>query len=203
MSDERVFLWFDAEFNTLELDDAVFLQVACMATNEALERLAPPETDVNLYVRIPEGTTLSPWVEEHLQPVLTRCRSAEAVSLEGVASAMDSYLDLVVGEKELPVMRRPVIAGNSVHNDWCLARRLLPSFVARCHYRLMDCSVMKQEWLGHFGGIAFDKDDVAAVRKNFPGLVHAEGAMQQHDAYYDVQASAAELAYYRSCLRRA
>ena len=116
---------------------------------------------------------------------------------------MEGYLDLVVGKGSLPVMERPVLAGNSVHNDWCLARRMLPDFVSRCHYRLMDCSVFKQEWVGYHGGAAFDKDDALQVKQYFPGLVHEAGAMQQHDAYYDVQASAAELGYYRSCLKRA
>jgi oligoribonuclease (3'-5' exoribonuclease) len=94
-----------------------------------------------------------------------------------------------------------VLAGNSVHADFLLARKFLPEFVARLNYRLLDVSSQKMEWKNYFQGEKFrKKGNPTLIKKYYPGKTKVEG--DKHDAYYDVQASIAELAFYRAHLKR-
>jgi oligoribonuclease len=93
---------------------------------------------------------------------------------------------------------RPVLAGNSVHNDWFLMRKFLPGFASRLHYRLLDVSTLKIQWMDAFGGEPFDKESIDQLNQYFPG--GGIDATNAHDALFDIKASIAELAYYRSSL---
>jgi oligoribonuclease (3'-5' exoribonuclease) len=88
------------------------------------------------------------------------------------------------------------MAGNSIHTDWMLARKFLPVFTGRLHYRLLDVSALKIQWLDLTDGAEFKKDDPKTVKKYFPEADLRR--LRRHDAYYDIVASAAELACYRS-----
>jgi oligoribonuclease (3'-5' exoribonuclease) len=97
------------------------------------------------------------------------------------------------------VQDRPVLAGNSIYADYFLARKYLRRFLSRLSYRLFDVTTMKLEWLFHYGEKKFEKlGKPEAIRKLYRGQDEILG--DKHDAYYDVQASIAELAYYRSRL---
>lgn len=195
------YLWYDLEFTSLDMERAELLQVALVITDANLKRLAPPERDLNLYVGVSPQQSLSPWVEENLGFVLAKCRGPEAVPVARVEAQLCATIDAVLGPPSPDIRARPVIAGNSVHADYYLSRRLLPRLLDRCHYRLLDVSVLKLQWHDWFGGDVFNKDDPKLVKQWFPGAALADDG-QAHDAYYDVQASIAELAYYRAQLRR-
>ena len=197
----NTYLWFDAEFTSTDLDRACFLQVACMATDSGLRRLVAPDEDINLAVALPAEAELSPWVLENIPEIVAASRAPEAVPVEEVDARLEAYLRHAVGPPAESIGDRPIIAGNSVHNDWCLARRLLPRFVAGCHYRILDVTSLKTQWLDHYGGEELDKEDAGTLRRWFPQL-HLPERSRTHDAYYDVQASAAELAYLRAGLTR-
>lgn len=190
------YLWFDTEFSTLDLDRAELLQVSMVITGPDLARVLPVERDLNLYVQVTSSTPLSPWVQEHIPNVLKHCRGENAIPAEELNDRICAYIDEAVGAPRKDIAERPVLAGNSLHADWLLARRLLPGLIERTHYRMLDVTSLKLQWQDAWGGEAFDKDDPAALRAELPGFVAQEGAAQ-HDAYYDVQASIAELAYYR------
>jgi oligoribonuclease len=160
-----------------------------------------PEEDLNLYIRLAPGERADPWVEENLPGVLDRCRAPEAVTTGEADEAMAALLDGIFGPPVKEVRSRPVIAGNSVHADWTLVRRLLPKLLDRVHYRLLDVTTVKLEWLRYWRGTGFDKENPAQVRRYFPGA-RLDGEIGPHDAYYDVQASIAELAYYRQRLQK-
>jgi len=193
------YVWFDAEFTSLELDQARLLQVAVILTDTHLRRLHPPEADLNLCIRLEEGESVSPWVAENLPSLVERCRTDEAVSLEEADRQIASMLDQYCGTDN-EMADRPVLAGNSVHNDWFLMRRFLPKFGSRLHYRLLDVSTLKIQWLDWIGGEPFDKENPAALNRYFP---EAEiSAANAHDALFDIKASIAELAFYRANLGR-
>ena len=97
--------------------------------------------------------------------------------------------------------RKPVLAGNSIHCDWYLARRFLPHFIRRLHYRHLDVTALKLQWRDWFKGGEFDKARTGLTAKFFAGPAGSVRG-RQHDAYYDVQASIAELNYYRKQLRK-
>jgi oligoribonuclease len=190
------YVWFDTEFTSLDLDHARLLQVSVMLTDKDLKRLTPPEEDLNLYVRVDEQVPLSPWVQKNLPELVKKCRSRSAVAVEEIDEKLTAMIDRWCGTPTKTIKKRPLMAGNSVHNDWILARRFLPTFVSRLHYRLLDVSTLKVQWLDLTDGQEFDKNDAQNVKKYFPEADLRR--LRQHDAYYDIVASAAELAYYRS-----
>ena len=193
------YVWFDTEYSDLNLERAHLLQVAAILTDADLQRLHPPEHDLKLYVRLPAEARVSPWVEENLPEVLRLCRSELAVEVAEVdrqlVELVDRHVTLPAGEDK----RRPILAGNSVHSDWFLARKYLPKFSALLHYRHLDVTALKLQWQDWFKGEEFAKDDPARLREFFPEAV-LSGADQRHDAYYDAQASIAELNFYRQRL---
>ncbi|OQW96780.1 MAG: hypothetical protein BWK77_03640 [Verrucomicrobia bacterium A1] len=191
-------VWFDTEYTSLDLGRARLLQVAMMITDGDLRRVGPPERDVRLAIRLPPSARLSPWVEENLKPLVARCRSADAVTAAEADRRLAAALDEALGPAPDSVTKRPVLAGNSVHADWWLARRFLPQFLGRLHYRQLDVTALKLEWLRRNPSFDFEKESGEIVRRHFPGALI--GPDERHDAYYDAQASAAELAFYRKHL---
>lgn len=192
------YVWFDAEFTSLDLDHAHLLQVAAIVTDTDLNRIAPIDADLNLCIRLEEGQQVSPWVEEHLSNLVGKCRSDDAVSLEEADRQLAALLDRYCGTPCEEMGLRPVLAGNSVHNDWHLLRRLLPQFGSRLHYRLLDVSSIKLQWQDWIAGEPFDKENAGLLNQYLPG-----GGIEQaqaHDALFDIKASIAELAFYRSKL---
>lgn len=198
ISKTAAYAWFDAEFTSLELEQARLLQVAVILTDTNLQRIAPSEADLNLCIRLEEGESVSPWVAENLSGLVDECRSEKAVSIheadQQIAALIDQYCPNPTGE----MSGRPILAGNSVHNDWFLMRRFLPEFGARLHYRLLDVSTVKIQWSDWAKQAAFDKENVELLNQYFPG--GGIGSANAHDALFDIKASIAELAYYRSKL---
>jgi oligoribonuclease len=195
------YLWLDTEFTGLDAERAALLQVALVATDTSLKRLTPPGRDLSLCIRLEPDTAISEWVEKNLADLLSRCRSPEAVTVAEADRRMAALVDELVGPPTREIKRRPVVAGNTVHMDMILARRFLPEFMRRIHYRLLDVSTLKVLWNDWFPGQEFDKDNLDMVRQNTPPdfVLPAAG---KHDAYYDIHASLAELSYYRKTLMR-
>jgi oligoribonuclease len=192
------YVWFDAEFTSLDLEQARLLQVAAIVTDTNLNRVAPPEADLNLCIRLEEGETVSPWVAENLPGLVEKCRSEEAVSVAEADRRLAALLDHHCGTPCEAMDQRPVLAGNSVHNDWFLVRRLLPVFGSQLHYRLLDVSTLKIQWQDWADGAPFDKENAELLNHYFPG--GGITAANAHDALFDIKASIAELAFYRSGL---
>lgn len=192
-------VWFDTEYTDLNLEGARILQIAATVTDPDLRRVRPAEEDLCMPVRLPEDAPVSPWVAEHLAPLLAACRGPEAVTMAGAEGALLGLLDrAAAAAAEGPV--EFVLAGNSVHADWWLARRDLPRFMARLHYRQLDVTAFKLEWRERKPAELFEKDNPDMVRAWFPDA-RLDGVVQ-HDAHYDIQASIAELAFYRARLLR-
>jgi oligoribonuclease len=191
------YVWFDTEYTSLDLESASLLQVAAFATDTQLNRLSPPEEDINFCVKLEPGTVLSPWIQKNLPKLVEKCRSEEALGLEEIDAKLSAYLDKFTGTPQTMIQKRPMMAGNSVHNDWFLARRFLPSFISRLHYRLQDVSSMKVEWILR-GGDELDKDNPQLLKKYYPQADVSQ--LRAHDAYFDIVASAAELGFYRQKL---
>jgi oligoribonuclease len=192
------YIWFDAEFTSLELDQARLLQVAVIITGPDLRRIAPPAADLNLCIRLEEGEAVSPWVAENLPGLVQQCRSSEAISLEEADRKIAALLDQYCGTPCAEIADRPILSGNSVHNDWFLMRRFLPEFGSRLHYRLLDVSTVKIQWQDWVEQQPFDKEDVGLLNQYFPG--GGIDTANAHDALFDIKASIAELSFYRSQL---
>jgi oligoribonuclease len=193
------YVWFDTEYSGLELESAHLLQVAVIVTDADLRRILPRDQDLKLYVRLPEGARVSPWILENMPDMLRICRSELAVDVAEVDARLADLvrrINIPGGEDK----RRPVLAGNSIHSDWFLARKYLPRFLSLLHYRHLDVTALKLQWQDWRQGPAFDKDDPEMMRTYLPEGGQAALDGKRHDAYYDVQASIAELNYYRSVM---
>ncbi len=194
---QAVYCWFDLEFTDLDPAKAAILQLALWLTDVDLRPLEPGDTGLNLVVQLPPDTPVSPWVAEHLADLLERCRSPAATPVGAVEQLCTQYLDRLLGPPVTDITLRPVLAGNSVHNDWRLAALHFPALLERLHYRLLDISTLKQQWLTWLGQPEFEKEDAALVKRWLP-FDHIDPAGQRHDAFYDILASIAELHFYRT-----
>jgi oligoribonuclease len=193
------YLWFDTEFTSLDPSQARLLQVALLVTDINLNRLTPPEDDLNICIALEDGAPVSGWVEENLADLLAQCRSDTAVPVAEADAQLAALVDKAVGPAAKDIADRPVLAGNAVHMDLLMARLFLPDFEKRLHYRLLDVSTLKLLWNDHHPGEAFEKDTAGAVAANLPdGIAPPTG--EAHDAYYDIHASLAEMNYYRGRL---
>lgn len=190
----NIYLWFDTEFTTLDLENARLLQVALIMTDSSLERIAGPEDDINLFVKLGTGVEPSGWVRENLSDLLEYCRSDSALPLDEINRRIAAWLEEHLGKQREDISDRPLLAGNSLCCDWYLARRFLPSLSEFTNYRILDVSGWKMHCSNAGWVKKFNKTDTELVRKYFPGELNGTGKC--HDAYYDVQASIAEFNYY-------
>jgi oligoribonuclease len=197
----KFYVWFDTEYSSLELETASLLQVAAVITDTTLRRVLPRERDLRLTIKFPDGETLSPWVEQNLPELVRACRSSGAVDIADADFHLASYIDEVAGPPAAIEKKRPVLAGNSIHEDRVLIRRFLPRFLSRLNYRHLDVTALKLEWKVFRNEREFDKGNPDMIRCYFPDAV-LHDSFNRHDAYYDVQASIAELAFYRHHLFR-
>lgn len=207
------YAWFDTEFTSLDLDAARLIQVALVVSDIDLNPITPESipagvpagcarrNGLNVYLPLPADWEPQAFHLEHMADVLARCGES-SFNTSQADEWLSAWVDACVGTRADSISARPIMAGNSVHNDWFLARRDLPGFTERLHYRLMDASSFKSEWSARLGGPeggGLDKGDRSAVEAVFPA---ADVAASAHDAYYDAQASLAELAWYRERLVR-
>ncbi len=199
-----IYLWFDTEFTTLDLERARPLQAALLITDHRLRRLLPAACDLRLPIRLPSRAFVSPWSRRHLADLLRVCRSPAAVPVEEADRRLAALTDRVAGRPQRLDSRRPVLAGNSIHADWRIAQRFFPRFASRINYRHLDVTSLKLQWLARRqadGKDEFVKEDATLIRRLFPEAA-LDATVTRHDAYYDVQASIAELAFYRRKLCR-
>lgn len=194
-----IYLWFDTEFTTLDFEDARLLQVALIATDAQLSRIMPPENDIDIILEIEEDAIVSPWVAENLSALIERCHADEAMPLSRLDAKMDDWLKTNFGPLREDISKRPILAGNSHTCDWLLARKYIPSLIEYCNYRMLDVSAWKVHWKNAGLGPEFPKDDRESIRRLLPFELSGKGA--KHDAYFDVQASVAELCYYTQAIK--
>ena len=193
---DQYFIWFDTEYSSLKLEEAHILQVAALITDRSLQRVTPSEDDVHIAVQLPPEAIVSSWVEGNLPDLVALCRSSQSVDLTQADQLLARYIDQVVGPPTEQESKRPVLAGNSVHADWWLAQKYLPEFSRRLHFRHLDVTTLKLEWQNRHPDRNFNKDNPDNIRRYFPSASFAVNDAK-HDAYYDVHASIAELAFYR------
>ncbi len=201
MPQESRLVWFDTEYTSLELEGAQLVQVAMVVTDFRGRRVASPEHDFVSAVRLPPDFPVSDFLARECPALVLQARAETAPTPEDADRALAERLDALCGPVSSRMGDRPVLAGNSIHADWWLARRFLPLFLSRLHYRQLDVSSLKLLWLESGYGPEFDKGNVALVRDYLPGW-DLPAQAQRHDALYDVMCSAAELNYYRRHLIR-
>ena len=190
-------VWFDTEYTTLELDQAHLIQVAMIVTDMQGHRIASPDADLVTPVRLMPDITISDFVAKECPDLVNQARSEAAPAAETVDSMLAERLEALLGPVSSKVKDRPILAGNTIHADWWMARRFLPRFMARLHYRNLDVSTLKILWLEAKLGPEFDKENIEVVQAHLPKGWTLPPQSRRHDALFDVMASIAELNYYR------
>ena len=64
------YVWFDAEFSSLELERAALLQVAAVVTDAQLRPLADDLGPLEMAIQLDPSVEVSPWVKEHLSGLM-------------------------------------------------------------------------------------------------------------------------------------
>ena len=81
----------------------------------------------------------------------------------------------------VPAKERPVLAGNSIHQDRRFIRRFMPILEERLHYRMIDVSSIKE-----------------LARRWFPAIIAKQPKKKEtHRALDDIRESIDELRFYR------
>jgi oligoribonuclease len=172
-------LWMDMEMSGLEPARERVLELATIVTNADLEVIAEGP---DLVVHQPDEllAAMDAWnTQHHGASGLTEKVRASLVT-EAAAEALTlAFVNCHFGARD-----RPVLCGNSIHQDRRFIRRYMPALDARLHYRMVDVSTIKE--LG---------------RRWYPSEVSVMPPKQDsHRALDDIRESIAELRWYRERL---
>lgn len=144
MSNEIV--WADGETTGLDENKGFLLEFALAVTDRDLV----PTDVVQVVIRLPPGE------REKLDPFIVGMHTANGLLDESEASGVDvsaaddtlcAFIDRVFGKTTNFIM----LAGSSVHFDLRWAKRHLPKFAKRLHYRVFDVTTIKTMARTEFG----------------------------------------------------
>ena len=169
-------LWLDMEMSGLEPDRERILEIATLFTEGDLVELATgPELVINQAEEILAG--MDEWNRTHhgASGLTERVRASTVSCAEAEAQTL-AFIDAHCAAKD-----RPVLAGNSIHQDRRFIRAYMPALDRRLHYRMIDVSTVKE-----------------LARRWYPAAVGTQPPKAEaHRALGDIRESVAELRYYR------
>ena len=175
-------LWLDMEMSGLDPARERILELATIVTDANLEVIAlGPELVVHQADEV--LAAMDAWNTEHHGASGLTDKVRVSIVDEAAAEAQTlAFIDAHFSARD-----RPVLCGNSIHQDRRFIRRYLPAFDTRLHYRMIDVSTVKE--LG---------------RRWYPAeLAKQPPKIESHRALGDIQESIAELRFYRANLFRA
>jgi oligoribonuclease len=167
----------DLEMTGLEPDRERIIEVATIITGADLAIVAEGP---DLVIHQPEAilAAMDDWNQKHhgQSGLIERVR-ASTVSEADAEQQILAFIDAHV-----PATTRPVLAGNSIHQDRRFIRRYMPALDRRLHYRMVDVSTIKE-----------------VAKRWYPGIMDVRPAKNEsHRALDDVRESIDELRFYRS-----
>jgi oligoribonuclease len=178
MAGSDVLVWLDMEMTGLDPTKERIIEVATILTDGNLVELA---AGPDLVIHQPDEVlgAMDDWNKTHHKASgLTERVKASAVT-DGDAEAQT----LAFINAHFPSPKdRPVLAGNSIHQDRRFIRRYMPRLDARLHYRMVDVSTIKE-----------------LARRWFPQAIARQPPKRDtHRALDDIRESIDELRYYRA-----
>ena len=177
MAGSDVLVWLDMEMTGLDPGKERIIEIATILTDGNLVELGVGP-DLVIHQVDDVLAAMDEWNRTHHKASgLTERVKASAVT-DGDAEAQTlAFLSQHVGAKE-----RPVLAGNSIHQDRRFIRKYMPKLDARLHYRMVDVSTIKE-----------------LARRWFPAVVAKQPAKKDtHRALDDIRESIEELRFYRA-----
>ncbi len=168
-------LWVDLEMTGLDPEKDRILEVAAVATDWKLEKIA----ELTAVVKVPKSLMKKRMVGEFWEKNSESREELMAQNAKGEASKvveakLIQFLDDYFG-KEV------ILAGNSIHQDRKFIDRRWPKFAERLHYRMLDVSA----WKVYFEG---------ALGKRFT-------KKEEHRALEDIAGSIEELKWYLTFIK--
>jgi oligoribonuclease len=176
MAGPDVLVWLDMEMTGLDPERERIIEVAVIITDGQLVELANGH---ELVVHQPEEVlaAMDDWNKTHhgASGLTDRVRASTIDE-----AAAEAQLVAMINE-HVPSRERPVLAGNSIHQDRRFVRRYMPLLDKRLHYRMVDVSTVKE-----------------LARRWYPAIAAKQPAKKEtHRALDDVRESIEELRFYK------
>jgi len=172
-------VWMDMEMTGLDAENERIIEVATIITDGNLTELAAgPE----LVIKQPDEIldAMDAWNKTHHggSGLIERVKASEITDAAAEEQIL-AFINAHAGAKE-----RPVLAGNSIHQDRRFIRRYMPKLDTRLHYRMVDVSTIKE-----------------LARRWYPSIISKSPLKKDsHRALDDVRDSIDELRFYRTSI---
>jgi oligoribonuclease len=171
-----VLVWLDMEMTGLDPDRERIIEIAMIITDGKLAELASgPELVIHQSDEL--LAAMDDWNKKHhgASGLIERVRIATVTESDAEAQ-MIAFINAHVPAKE-----RPVLAGNSIHQDRRFIRRYMPLLEKRLHYRMVDVSTVKE-----------------LARRWYPEIIAKQPPKKEtHRALDDIRESIDELRFYK------
>src|ERR1041385_6854940 len=174
-----VLVWLDMEMTGLDPESERIIEVATIITDGQLTEVA---TGPEIVIHQPDEllATMDDWNKSHHGASGLTERVKASTNSEGDAEAQTiAFINQHVSAKD-----RPVLAGNSIHQDRRFIHRYMPALDKRLHYRMVDVSTIKE-----------------LARRWYPQVTAKQPAKKEtHRALDDIRESIEELRFYKQHL---
>ncbi len=174
-----VLLWLDMEMTGLEPEKERIIEVATILTDGQLNEIAVgPEFVIRQNDEV--LAAMDSWNKKHhgASGLTERVRTSTIDDAAAEAATL-AFINAHIAGND-----RPVLAGNSIHQDRRFIRRYMPKLDARLHYRMVDVSTIKE----------------LARRWHPEAIAKQPSKRESHRALDDVRESIDELRYYRQAI---
>jgi oligoribonuclease len=177
MAGSDLLVWLDMEMTGLDPNKERIIEVATILTDGQLTEIA---VGPDLVIHQPDEilAAMDDWNKKHhgASGLIERVKASTIADADAEAQTL-AFINQHVGARD-----RPVLAGNSIHQDRRFIRRYMPAFDTRLHYRMVDVSTIKE-----------------LARRWYPQVCSKQPQKNEtHRALDDIRESIDELRFYRA-----
>jgi oligoribonuclease len=178
MAGSDVLVWLDMEMTGLDPDKERIIEMATILTDGNLVEIA---AGPDLVIHQPDEVlaAMDDWNKSHhgTSGLVDRVKASTITDGDAEAQTLAFINAHFTSPKD-----RPVLAGNSIHQDRRFIHRYMPRLDTRLHYRMVDVSTVKE-----------------LARRWFPQITAKQQKKKDtHRALDDIRESIEELRYYRT-----